>query len=88
MELISKQNAIDLIQCAKAIDNDDLRDVLRAVCKYHELAVGTKGIVLSRCNYHGKPIPKNSIWADCDAECPFLKMLKLEKLEGADGEEE
>ena len=87
MKLISKQTALNLIEAANYKNEHDLHDMLRVVCKYHELIVGHGGLITDICKYHGKEIPKDRIWAGCDTDCPFLRMLELEKLEETESED-
>ena len=75
-EYIRKQDAIDLIDSMATTTANDLRDILRLVCKHHELVVSMGGLITDRCNYVGKEIPKGRIWARCDSDCPFLRLLK------------
>lgn len=75
-EYIRKQDAIDLINDMATTTETDLRDILRLVCKHHEVVISIGGLITDRCNYVGKEIPKGRIWADCDNGCPFLKLLK------------
>lgn len=75
---IRKQDAIDLISDMATTTANDLRDILRLVCKHHEVVISRGGLITDRCNYVGKEIPQGRIWADCDNGCPFLKLLKGE----------
>lgn len=75
-EYIEKQDAIDLIDSMATTTADDLRDILRMVCKHYELVVSLGGLITDRCNYVGKEIPQGKVWARCDNGCPFLKLLK------------
>ena len=73
---IRKQDVIDLISDMATTTETDLRDILRLVCKHHEVVISRGGLITDRCNYVGKEIPNGRIWARCDSDCPFLRLLK------------